>query len=215
MAFVPASFRAEEPKSCPVCHETYQPQGKSSEEYVTKPPPNLAEDAFWLKKGTFKTIPITHSACSTCHNEEAGIPPAPGDCAACHKLKPASHSPRDFDLQQAAAMGITDWRTIRLWSRRSTSRYRHEFDAHVDLSCNDCHNPAVMNTLEEKTLVNVKSCGGGGTGCHIETSTDGILNYEIDKRKTEPGFQCTKCHVNLGKKPVPADHLEAIKAVTK
>jgi hypothetical protein len=72
-----------------------------------------------------------------------------------------------------------------------------------------------MNTLEEKTLVSVKSCGGSGTGCHIETTTDGILNYEVDKRKTDAAFQCTKCHVNLGKNPVPADHLEAIKAVGK
>src|SRR5262245_35744263 len=28
--------KAGPPKSCPVCHETYQPQGKSSEEYITK-----------------------------------------------------------------------------------------------------------------------------------------------------------------------------------
>ena len=38
-------------KACRVCHETYQPQGKSADEFVTKPPAKLAEDAFWLKKG--------------------------------------------------------------------------------------------------------------------------------------------------------------------
>src|SRR6185436_13018390 len=47
---------SSEPKSCPVCHQTYQPQGDSADEYVTKPPKNLGDD-FWLKKGSFKTIP--------------------------------------------------------------------------------------------------------------------------------------------------------------
>ena len=48
-----AQKQPEQPKSCPVCHQTYQPQGDSSEEYVTKPPKNLG-DNFWLKKGTFQ-----------------------------------------------------------------------------------------------------------------------------------------------------------------
>src|SRR5436190_9599168 len=50
------------PKSCPVCHETYQPQRKSSEEYVVKPPKDIG-DNFWLKKGTFKTIANSHTIC--------------------------------------------------------------------------------------------------------------------------------------------------------
>jgi hypothetical protein len=44
-SFVNALFQDKKPappKSCPVCHETYQPQGKSSEEYVIKPPKTLA-----------------------------------------------------------------------------------------------------------------------------------------------------------------------------
>jgi hypothetical protein len=72
-----------------------------------------------------------------------------------------------------------------------------------------------MNTLDEKTLISVKACGGGGSGCHVESNTDGILNYEIEQKKTKPNFQCTKCHIILGKNPVPADHLEAIKAAAK
>src|SRR5438552_4724144 len=49
---VAVSFQTKKPappKSCPVCHEIYQPQGNSSEEFVTKPPKNIG-DAFWLKK---------------------------------------------------------------------------------------------------------------------------------------------------------------------
>jgi Cytochrome c7 and related cytochrome c len=197
-------------KSCPVCHETYQPQGKSADEFVTKPPKGLPEEVFWLKKGAFKTTPTTHAACANCHNEEAGIPPTPADCAACHKFPVATTEPlRDFDPKLAATMGINDWLMLRQWSRRSAGRYRHEFDVHNELGCVTCHNPGVMNTLEEKTLVSVKSCGGSG-GCHIETNTDGILNYEIEQKRTNPGFQCVKCHILLGKNPAPSNHLEAI-----
>jgi hypothetical protein len=197
-------------KSCAVCHETYQPQGKTTDEFVTKPPKALAEDAFWLKKGAFKTTPTTHAACSGCHSDDAGIPPAPADCAACHKFPGATSQPlRDFDAKLAVAMGISDWLLLRQWSKRSAGRFRHEYDVHNELGCVSCHNPAAMNTLEEKTLVTVKSCGGSG-GCHIETNIDGILNYEIEQKRAKPGFQCVKCHIILGKNPVPQNHLEAI-----
>ena len=210
VSFTGKVFQDTQSKGCATCHETYLPQGKSNDEFVTKPPKDLPEDGFWLKKGTFKTTPTTHSACSSCHNEEAGIPPAPGDCAACHKFPTASQPPlRDFDLKLATSMGISDWRLLRQWSRRSAGRYRHEFDVHSELGCSSCHNPAVMNLLEEKTLVSVKSCGGSG-GCHIENNMDGILNYEIEQKRTKPDFQCVKCHIILGKTSVPADHLEAI-----
>lgn len=197
-------------KSCPVCHETYQAQGKSADEFVTTPPKDLSEEAFWLKKGAFKTTPTTHAACSSCHNEEAGIPPAPADCAACHKFPEVTTQPlRDFDPKFAASMGIDDWLMLRQWSKRSAGRYRHEFDVHNEMGCVTCHDPAVMSTLEERTFVSVKSCGGSG-GCHIETNLDGILNYEIEQKRTKPGFQCVKCHIILGKNPVPPNHLEAI-----
>ena len=215
-AFAHASLRArtEQPKSCPVCHETYQPQGKSADEFVTSAPKNLPDEAFWLKKGAFKTTPTSHAACSSCHNDDAGIAPAPKDCATCHKFSPAATQPlRDFDPKLAATMRITDWVMVRQWSRRSAGRYRHEFEVHNELSCVDCHNPAVMNTLDERTFVSVKSCGGSG-GCHIETSAEGILNYEIEQKKKEPAFQCVKCHVILGKNPVPQNHLDAIPKAT-
>jgi hypothetical protein len=217
-AFAHASYTREDAqsKSCVVCHQTYQPQGKSAQEFVTTPPKNLSEDAFWLKKGAFKTTPTTHSACSSCHNEDAGIAPSPKDCAACHKFPTATTEPRrDFDQKLAATMGITDWVMLRKWSHRSAGRFRHEFDTHNELGCESCHNPAVMNTLDEKTFVSVKSCGGSG-GCHIETTTDGILNYEIEQKKKDSAFQCVKCHILLGKNSVPQNHLDAIpKAATK
>jgi hypothetical protein len=210
-----ASLRRESPqdaksKGCAVCHQTYQPQGKSPEEFVTKRPASLAEDVFWLKKGAFKTTPTSHAACSACHNKDSGIAPDPGDCATCHKLATATSEPlRDFDPKLAQTMNINDWLMLRKWSRRSAGRFQHDFDVHKELSCTDCHNPAVMNTLNERTFVTVKSCGGSG-GCHIETNLDGALNYEIDQRRKNPNYQCVKCHIMIGKNPVPQNHLDAI-----
>ena len=197
-------------KGCAVCHQTYQPQGKSADEYVTKRPANLPEEAFWLKKGAFKTTPVSHAACSSCHNKDAGIAPDPGDCAMCHKLATASTQPlRDFDPKMTQTMGVNDWLMLRKWSRRSAGRFQHDHEVHKELSCFDCHNPAVMNTLDERTFVTVKSCGGSG-GCHIETNLDGALNYEIDQRRKNANFQCVKCHIMIGKNPVPQNHLDAI-----
>jgi hypothetical protein len=55
---------------------------------VTTPPTDLPEGAFWLKKGTFKTVPRDHALCFTCHSVDGGIEPMPSNCAACHKLPP-------------------------------------------------------------------------------------------------------------------------------
>lgn len=216
-----AEPKAEEsdPKSCAVCHKTYQPQGESDEEYVTKPPKDLADDAFWLKKGTFKTNP-THATCFTCHAQD-GVPPAATDCATCHKLRPPAQQAQfaaardDFDPKLAVAMGISDKVTREKWSRRATAKFRHEWAPHQVLSCTSCHNIATLNTLDKKTRTQVRSCGGEGTGCHIEATTEGILNLELDKKKSDAAFQCTKCHVRNGKNPAPATHIDAVSAATK
>ena len=205
-------------KSCPVCHQTYQPQGSSDEEYVTTPPKNLG-DNYWLKKGTFKTAPNSHTVCFTCHNADLGIAPAQSECNACHKLA-ASHPALkpDFDRDLAQTMGVTDQIIIKAWSKRiSAGAFRHEGGEHPNLNCVTCHNVPAMNTLEAKTLtVQVRSCGGA-EGCHVTATADdgGILNYEIDQKKTNPGFVCTKCHITFGKSAVPITHTKAIEALKK
>jgi len=205
------------PVNCPVCHQTYMPQGNASEEYVTKPPKNLG-DAFWLKKGTFKTIPNSHAGCFTCHNADSGIAPTSADCQVCHKLKAQIASVKyDFDPSMITTMGISDGVVLDAWSRRmSAGAFRHEGGAHPDLVCTSCHLPSRMNTAEPQTLrVAVKSCGGAD-GCHVTATLDegGSLNYEIDQRKSNAAFNCTKCHVAFGKQAVPVDHLQAIPAPT-
>ena len=182
------------PKSCPVCHETYQPQGNSSEEYVTKPPKNIG-DNFWLKKGTFKTIPNSHTICFTCHNADSGIAPEPKDCNVCHKLVSPMQLKVDFDPKLPGVMGISDRMVLARWSRRiSAGAFRHEGGEHPDLNCLNCHNVAKFDTIDPKTLkVPVRSCGGA-EGCHITTTADegGALNFEIDQKKKDPNFFCTQ-----------------------
>lgn len=203
------------PKSCPVCHQTYQPQGNSSEEYVTKPPKNIG-DNFWLKKGTFKTIPNSHTVCFTCHNPDSGVAPDSRDCNVCHKLLGPMQLKADFNPPNTASMGADPFMLAR-WSRRiSSGAFRHEGGEHPDLSCLNCHHvdSTAFSTLDPATTrVSVKSCGGA-EGCHITTTTDdgGILNFEIDAKKKDPNFVCTKCHVIFGEGPIPDGHLQAIPA---
>ena len=219
--FVNAAFAAlhwekpkeeSDPKLCVICHQTYQAQGDSPEEYVTKPPKNIG-DAFWLKKGTFKTIPVSHAQCSSCHNTEAGIEPAPSKCDACHKLLPAQQEVVDLDPKLPATMGITDRMILSRWQRRqSSATFPHSGGLHPTLSCTTCHNVPTMNTANAKSLkIAIKSCGGA-EGCHVTATADdgGALNYEIDQRKAKTDFQCTKCHLTFGKQALPVSHMEAL-----
>jgi hypothetical protein len=205
----PSRFTAGE-ESCAVCHKTMAPQGKSNEEYLTKPPADLG-DAFWLKKGTFKSSPIGHTVCFTCHTADTGILPVPETCSACHHLKSAQPV-SDFDPELAAKM-ITDDKVMKdAWQiRHSAGKFAHEFFAHADLSCSTCHSVATMNTADPTTIkVPIAACAT----CHVTPTSDdgGALNYEMDKRKESPAFQCVKCHIAFGKLSVPNSHVEAIKA---
>jgi nitrate/TMAO reductase-like tetraheme cytochrome c subunit len=195
-------------ESCSVCHRTLNPQGASEDEFVTKPPAKSG-DAFWLKKGTFKTAPRSHATCFSCHSADTGILPAPTNCAACHKLAPKSVN-ADFDAKLAATIGELDKITLLAWRNRDSSgKFRHEFSSHADLECANCHNAAAIDTLDALTKkVPIGSCNM----CHItETSDDGgILNFEIDSRTKDARFQCVKCHISLGKLPVPESHFKAI-----
>ena len=196
--------------SCSVCHQTYKPQDKSDDEYLTKPPATVG-DPFWLKKGTFKTSPTGHATCFTCHSADSGMSPEPKDCAVCHTIK-TPEAPSDFDPKIAATMGIDDKIMLTSWRRRGSSgTFRHEFSSHAELSCSTCHNVAAMLTTDRKTkTVPIASCNI----CHITATADdgGVLNFEVDSRKKNPSFTCVKCHISFGDKPIPESHLQAIKA---
>lgn len=209
-AFTRPSRRLAGEESCSVCHKTMMPQGDSKDEYVTPPPPKLG-DAFWLKKGTFKTAPIGHTTCFTCHNADSGLTPAPSDCGTCHKLKP-DMPPTDFDAKLADSMKIDNKVMMDAWRRReSAGKFQHEFFAHVDLDCATCHNVTEMKTDVPLTLrVSINGCAT----CHATpTSNDGgAINLEIDSRKADKSFTCVKCHLTYGKLPVPESHTKAVTA---
>ena len=209
-AFVKSPRKAAGEASCAVCHQTMSPQGTSDDEFLTKPPANNG-DAYWIKKGTFKSTPIGHTTCFTCHNADSGMLPAPNNCAACHHLKPPQ-PPADLDPVAAAAMKIDSKPMMDLWRRRDSSGvFRHEFFAHVELDCATCHNVATMNTADPATKrVSISSCAT----CHATASSDdgGALNYEADMRKANPAFQCIKCHLVFGKQPIPESHIAALNA---
>lgn len=200
---------------CGDCHQTYQPQGKSDDEFLTKPPKDIG-DAFWLKKGTFKTRPITHANCFVCHNQESEVAPLPANCDTCHKPPVAENTTADFDEKLAGTIGVKDWWTLTAWRNRiSAGAFRHE--AHAEVKCAQCHNVTTMDTTSDATKkVAVKSCGGAD-GCHITATSDdgGILNYEIDQKNKSGNFVCTKCHIELGKRPAPLSHISAIPKPTK
>uniref|UniRef100_UPI003216D2D7 cytochrome c3 family protein n=1 Tax=uncultured Arthrobacter sp. TaxID=114050 RepID=UPI003216D2D7 len=208
-SFVTSDRRQASEQSCAVCHKTMEPQGDSDQEYLTKPPEKLG-DAFWLKKGTFKSIPTSHATCFTCHSADSGMNPAPSSCATCHQLKqaqPAADMPGNARVMTGDNKMMVD-----LWARRnSTGVFRHEHFAHVELSCSTCHNVTAMNTADPaSTRVQVASCAT----CHATATSDegGALNYEADMKKKDAAFQCVKCHVVFGKSAIPESHLKAIAA---
>lgn len=213
-AFVNASFSRDPGRrgeaSCAVCHQTLLPQAEGADEFVTKPPATLGE-GFWLKKGTFKTAPIGHTTCFSCHSQDSGMLPAPNNCSACHQYKPALPK-ADFDEKIAEAMKIDDKRMLNSWRLRDSSgKYQHAFMAHVDMECATCHNVQKMNTADFATKrVSIEAC----TMCHVTATSDegGALNFEVDSRKKNPAFECVKCHITFGKSPIPESHTKAILA---
>ena len=157
-AFTTGERRMAEEEKGKVCHQTMAPQGKSDDEYLTKPPANIG-DAFWLKKGTFKTAPVGHTVCFTCHNADSGILPTQQSCGACDHLKPPQ-PPSDFDPKLAATIGVADKVMLDAWRvRHNAGKFQHEFVAHVDMACSTCHNVLTMKTADPLTLkIPVSAC---------------------------------------------------------
>ncbi|HVF42086.1 MAG TPA: hypothetical protein VM936_03695, partial [Pyrinomonadaceae bacterium] len=121
VSYAPRAAEDGRVDACTVCHETYQPAGDSAAEYVTKPTAELKSnalglEAFWLKRGMFKTSPRGHDSCFRCHWQEGGEAPRSDDCAGCHKLSAAPHDVKtagvpakaDADTSNPSARAIAD-----------------------------------------------------------------------------------------------------------
>lgn len=228
--FVRASFapRAAEDRrvdACTICHETYQPAGDSTEEYVTKPPAQLKTNAlgleeFWLKRGMFKTSPRGHDSCFRCHWQEGGESPRSNDCAGCHKLLPAvvgvrytdEPSKTDADASNPSVKNITDADVLAHWVMRRAATFRHEKADHIKGGCTSCH---IYITSSDSLaagfdLVPIKTCAS--SSCHGNTNKSSgskkIIFDEVEQRKKDPSYACAKCHINLGREPVPKSHTD-------
>jgi hypothetical protein len=210
--FLRATLRPQDANAvCATCHQTYQPQGESGDEYATPMPKDF--DGFWLKKGTFKTMPEGHAKCFECHSLDSGLSPAPSDCAACHVLlEGAAGAQTDFDDAVAKRMGVDDPYTLKVWRRRDASAtFPHDGGLHTEVGCTSCHDVAAMDAARGKAQIRIQSCGGD-MGCHITATPDegGALTFEVDRRKGDAGFACAKCHVAYAKRPIPPAHAEAV-----
>ena len=228
--FVRASFaaRAAEDRrvdACTICHETYQPAGDAPEEYVTKPTVELKSnalglEAFWLKRGMFKTSPRGHDSCFRCHWQEGGEVPRSNDCAGCHKLLSEPHdakltaapSKTDADTSNPSVKAITDSDVLAHWAVRSVATFRHEKADHIKVGCTACH---IFITSSDKLtagfdLVPIKTCAS--SSCHGNTNKSSgskkIIFDEVEQRKKDPAYACAKCHINLGREPTPKSHTD-------
>jgi hypothetical protein len=121
----------------------------------------------------------------------------------------------DYDAALANRIGALSRQIRDAWSTRtSAGAFRHEFASHADLSCSTCHDVSKIETARQATKkVAIASC----SMCHVTATVDdgGTLNYEVEQRKKNPTFQCSKCHVTFGREPIPASHTKAIEEAGK
>lgn len=229
--FVRATFepRAAEDRhvdSCTICHQTYQPAGDPPEEYVTKPTADLPSnalglEAFWLKRGMFKTTPHGHDSCFRCHWQDGGESPRSNDCAGCHKLSTtpvaaklttAAPTKTDADASNPSAKGITDADVLAHWYERRVATFRHEKADHIKVGCTACHISITSadRLTAETDFVPIKTCAS--SSCHGSTNKSAgakkIIFDEVEQKKKDAAYACAKCHMNLGKEPTPKSHTD-------
>jgi hypothetical protein len=168
--------------NCTICHVT---------EKGTPMPSGGFQDAFQPPAGTFKTAPTGHDSCFSCHWKNQA--PTQRDCAGCHSLS-TTDRPNLFA-------------PIRISFKFTHSREQHEGE------CTVCH----INITREKSVVGLKpdvpitSCADAS--CHgASLKPDKVtIETELEKRKPDPGFVCSKCHTSdKGKLAMPSSHSAAL-----
>lgn len=224
-SFAPRAAEDRRVDACTICHETYQPAGDAPEEYVTKPTVELKSnalglEAFWLKRGMFKTSPRGHDSCFRCHWQEGGEAPRSNDCAGCHKLLSAPHDAKptdasaktDADISNPSVKNITDADVLAHWVVRRAATFRHEKADHVKGGCTSCHIyiTASDRLTPDTVFVPIKTCAS--SSCHGNTNKSSgskkIIFDEVEQRKKDPAYACAKCHINLGREPTPKSHTD-------
>lgn len=223
--FSPRVSQERRVDSCTICHQTYQPAGDPPEEYVTKPPAELKSnvlglEAFWLKRGMFKTTPHGHESCFRCHWQDGGEAPRSSDCAGCHKLLPANTMPKsrrvpsgpDVDQSNPSVKGIAEEDVLLHWYGRRVATFRHEKADHIKVGCTACHISITSadRLTAEIDFVPIKTCAS--SSCHGSTNKSAgakkIIFDEVEQKKKDAAYACAKCHMNLGREPTPKSHTD-------
>lgn len=223
--FVRAGFARQGQKtavdSCSVCHKTYQPKGASESDYVKKPEKELEKnelrtEEFWFKFGMLKTTETGHASCFSCHWQQGGVEPLSSDCAGCHKLASGGKGTTARLLKIDAAPdhpSVKDelnGRLLESWKLRRAARFRHEISSHASQDCATCHvRITASDATDDMLYVPIQTCASSSSRCHGSTRVPyNIINRELEKKKADPSFDCTKCHINLGREAPPPSHTE-------
>jgi predicted CxxxxCH...CXXCH cytochrome family protein len=223
--FAPRAADERPVDSCTICHQTYQPAGDPPEEYVTKPPAELPSnalglEAFWLKRGMFKTTPRGHESCFRCHWQDGGESPRSNDCAGCHRLLSTNYEVKltgasakvDADASNPSVKGIADADVLARWFERRVATFRHEKADHVKVGCTACHVSITSadRLTAETDFVPIKTCAS--SSCHGSTNKAAgakrIIFDEVEQKKRDASYACAKCHINLGREPTPKSHTD-------
>jgi c(7)-type cytochrome triheme protein len=165
------------------------------------------------KEGEVKGKPNNHAVCFSCHNAESELPPAPSNCATCHKLADRawtqSEPPRgsgwvrslservDFVPTRYREVVLTvpkadvQFRAVQMKVRDDAdfSKFQHASAYHKRLPCALCHR-------REGNATQPAMPGGKDhlpcAGCHVKQFAD----------QSNP--ICTNCHVNPPTKDLKA-----------
>lgn len=115
--------------ACADCHQAAKPEDKG-----------------------FKTRPLTHATCFTCHNQESELAPLPANCDACHK----QGTPGGTEGRQLFAHAV-------FTPAADCSQFKHDNAQHARLPCLLCHRRD--NNSPQPTLPG-KAAHAPCTGCH-------------------------------------------------
>jgi hypothetical protein len=187
VAIISASFVQAAPQdtrpafynNCTICHGpiTNNPSTKS-----------LGwTESFVLPPGTFKSRPLSHDACFTCHWKNQK--PASDDCAGCHR---------------SSATFIYN-----TWPKRISAKFNHAGGKGEHGSeCTTCHiNITRATSLRGLTPdVPVAAC----VACHSDNKKityTKIVTIQEEFEQNKQSGQCTYCHTSdVGRKKPPASH---------
>lgn len=161
-------------KNCELCHG---PRNAPS------PPASGWVDGFVPDNLTYKSEPVSHGSCFSCHWKSE--PPVNDNCAGCHKLAIRSLAGIDF-------------------SKRISVKFRHGREQHI-AECTTCHinitGSSLINGL--KPDVPISSC----TECHNKAGQREDLNKELLAIDKNPAFVCVYCHTSdIGRLDPPSGH---------